>query len=75
MAAPPPYDDGQKYNQGQAPPGYHPQQPGNYTQQPHVMNMVGVGIFGKDPITTTCPNCQDYLNSGQRCQQQTRKRS
>ena len=66
MAAPPPYDDSQKYNQGQAPPGYHPQQPGppgNYPQQPQVLNMVGMGMFGKDPLTTTCPNCQANVSN------------
>ena len=66
MAAPPPYDDGQKYNQGQAPPGYHPQQPGppgNYTQQPQNMNRGFMGMFGKDPVTTTCPNCQANVSN------------
>ena len=64
MAAPPPYDDSQKYHQGQAPPGYYPQQPGppgNNPQQPGQPQVVVVNRFmgmGKDPVTTTCPNCQ-----------------
>ena len=69
MAAPPPYDDSQKYNPGQGPPGYYPQQPGppgNYPQDQEprrapavvVVNRGPMGMFGKDPVTTTCPNCQ-----------------
>ena len=62
MAAPPPYDDSQKYNPGQGPPGYYPQQPGPPGRAPvvnlAVVNQLGMGMFGKDPITTTCPNCQ-----------------
>ena len=64
MAAPPPYDDSQKYNPGQGPPGYYPQQPGpdgNYPQEPRrapAVNRGMMGMFGKDPVTTTCPNCQ-----------------
>ena len=52
MAAPPPF-----YGHGQGPPG-------NYAQQP-VPPGVGytwirgpMGMFGKDPLTTICPNCQ-----------------
>ena len=64
MAAPPPSDDSQKFNPEQAPPGNYPQQPwppGYYPQHPgqtQVVNRGILGIFGKDPVTTTCPNCQ-----------------
>ena len=27
------------------------------------MNMLGMGMFGKDPITTTCPNCQANVSN------------
>ena len=68
MEAPPPSDE--KFNQDQAPPGDYPQQPGppgiypqlnspgNYPQQIQIVNRGPNGMFGKDPVTTTCPNCQ-----------------
>ena len=76
MAAPPPYDDSQKYNPGQGPPGYYPQQPGppgNYSEEPRrapvmnvsVVNRGPMGMFGKDPVTTTCPNCQANVSKFQ----------
>ena len=37
--------------------------PGNYPQDPQAMNMLGMGMFGKDPITTTCPNCQANVSN------------
>ena len=47
MAAPPPYDDSQKYNPGQGPPGYYPQQPGPPGRAPAVnlavVNQLGMG--------------------------------
>ena len=66
MAAPPPSYDSQKYNPGQGvqgPPGNYslqPVQPGNYLQQPGAptVNRGPMGMFGKDPLTTICPNCQ-----------------
>ena len=50
MATPPLSDDSQKYNPGQGPPGVYNQQP--------VVNRGPMGMFGKDPLTTICPNCQ-----------------
>ena len=78
MAAPPPYDDSQKYNQGQGPPGYYPQQPGppgNYPQQPgqpRVVNRGLMGMFGKDPVSTTCPNCGANVSKSHAQQHQNR---
>ena len=76
MAAPPPYDDSQKYNPGQGPPGYYPQQPGppgNYPQDQEprrapvmnvsVVNRGPMGMFGKDPPTTVCPNFQANITT------------
>ena len=60
MAAPPPYDESQKYNGGGGPPGFYPQQPG----QPRVMLVNHQGLFGKVPVTTTCPNCQANVSNG-----------
>ena len=61
MAAPPPSDDSQNYNPGQGPPAPgvpNQQQPVVLIKSSPVVNRGPGGMFGKDPLTTICPNCQ-----------------